>query len=215
MLTLGEFKRLLRKVLDEINPVPDQTTVDDDRLAELEWALHEFAMHTALERTLRVENHGGRLTLPPDYLKMGGVLDVEGNYFLEPFPAVTPGNERPLRGWYEWPHGELRLLGVYGPVDIYYYAYYPPLRGDDNQVIDVPTWAVQPILMLAAAFVQMPYSVTASSLAQWKTRMDSGTPTDNPLIEQVNFFIAQYERALSKHQPQQQDVAFTRSRNGR
>jgi hypothetical protein len=206
MLTLGTLRGLLRKVLDEID-----VTNPDDRLEELEWALREFATHTAAERSYAVNTASGQITMGDDYLRCVGVLSSRG--FLEPVAAITPGRARDdTLGWYEWPRGVINVLGITGEMTVYYYGYYPALTGDDDQVIPLPLWAVQPVIMLTAAFTQMPYSVTASSLAQWKTRMDSGGPEDNPLIEQVKFFVEQYERALAKHKPQEHDTLIRKGR---
>jgi hypothetical protein len=92
-------------------------------------------------------------------------------------------------------------------VTVHYVAHYPEVE-DDDSAITVPRWAREAIKCYAAAVALEPASVKASNLGQYKDRTESGSPEDNPMYKQAEYFMRRYDYILSKHQPPQYDRLF-------
>jgi hypothetical protein len=92
-------------------------------------------------------------------------------------------------------------------VTVHYVGCYPEVTADES-LITVPRWAREAIKLYAAAVALEPTSVKASSLGQWKDRSEAGTPEDNPMLRQAEYFMRRYYQILSAHQQPQYDMLF-------
>lgn len=97
-------------------------------------------------------------------------------------------------------------------VTLHYVAHYPEVT-DDTSMITVPRWAREAVKLYAAAVALEPASVKASNLGQWKDRSESGTPEDNPMLRQSEYFLKRFYEILAAHQPPQYDRLFPTKRD--
>ncbi len=214
MLTWGQFLEIITHNLEEIGieyvgDSVDPALLDMYARAAL-WALDLFAIeHTAIESRLEVTvEENDVISMPEDEISIRGIYSVDDGMWLRPFMASPEqdGTESWMI-WYEWPHGNVHTLGVSGDLVVDYYAYHPRFDGlDENAQITVPRWAEPAIVWLTMANILVPSTVLGASTSQYKTRIESGNPEDNPLLQQVKFFISSYEWILSKHSPQVREV---------
>ena len=214
MITWGKLREIIFYCLDEVGidfSDPTTDTVTPEALLmyshAVEWALDIFAIgHTAVERMhTATVLAGGDIEMPTDMLFVKGLYSVSDKLYLRPFYA-RPEVGDTGKAWYSWPRTLLHTYGVEGQIDVEYYAYHSRIDADDATEIEVPQWAVPAIVWLTMANILIPSSVSAANLAQYKIKVDSGNPEDNPMLLQVKHFISQYEWLIAQHPVQLREV---------
>lgn len=188
------LKSLMLQAMDEA-----EVDIEIDRTPQMEWAMRTFAQHTP-HQGLHTETVSGKsfIELPGDCLDMRGVYLFDGNRSgWVPCLGARPngGTSYQGAGWWLWPSTRLNLLNIEGDLELYYYAHYPKIQGEE-QMLPLPDWAIHPLIWLSVAYALIPTSVATSSLARW---MKSGDAEDNPILRQIEFFLKQYEWEMSHH----------------
>ena len=188
---------------------------DEDRIEFWNLAQDFFAAnHTAKQQkyVFAASGSSADIAMPDDYIEVYAVYDEEENILLEPHELV-PGmswdraessDYRPY-GYIEWPYATVHLFQTPSAnveaLEIWYWAQYEPVV-DNESVIEVPKWAHEALLCYAVAASFLPKLADASFLNEYKTKVDSGNPMQNPLLEAHNTFLKRYEYLL-KDRPRQ------------
>jgi len=128
--------------------------------------------------------------------------------FLEP-GSFKPGiawdeevedNTTRRYGYILWPAGKVTLFRTpetgTGNIKLYYWAFYPDLV-DDTDTIATPAWAEEALIFYTLALSLVPAFQATADVRQWNERVDSGRPTDNPLLQSFNALVKQYHETLS------------------
>ncbi len=68
----------------------------------------------------------------------------------------------------------------------------------DLDVMDPPEFLMTAIALYAASYCLVNKSASAGNLRQYNTKVDSGIPTNNPVLDLSNFLLKRYDLELSK-----------------
>jgi hypothetical protein len=185
----------------------------EERMRWFNRAQQHFAQwHTA--RMLDTDYAGDGVTqdftLPSDYIQIYSVYSQDREMLLEPLDEIPgarwdteAGSADTVRpqAYIIWPQGNLHVFHV-PPTDsdgaglrVKYWAYWPDVT-DDDDVILPPLWAHEALLTYAVARSYIPAMSDATFLNEFKTRVDSGNPVQNPMIQAHKRLLAHYEWLL-------------------
>jgi hypothetical protein len=131
--------------------------------------------------------------------RIHGVYNVTNDTWLTRV-SFFPGS--PLdEGYYVWPNGYINFSPYIVDTYIYrlhYVAYFPELV-DDLSVLYVPNWAVEAVTLYTAGRVLEDYASQMAVLSQFKTRVDSGNPEDQPILQLSKHYIEQFYELVNQH----------------
>lgn len=202
---------------------PSSTSAD--RMRNFNRAQQHFAAwHTAKALTQTYDGDGAmrEFDLPADFIDFYAIYAPFGEtgHILEP-KQMVPGvawdqntaneyTDRPY-GYMEWPSGTLLLLRAPDAgednIYLYYFGYWPDITSDEDDV-ESPIWAHEALLLYAAALHLAPAFHDTAEVRQWNTNIDSGRPTDNPLIQAHDAFMKRYRELLASKPEQKRQVHF-------
>ncbi len=219
MNTFDEINTTLCLFLDD-NPEGGETKYQFPlplRIIGWNWAQGVFQTHTMREMTTRLSvAEGGRsAVLPSDYLLMALVYDRnnERTYIRRTFAEGGFRNELGDNFAYWTWGGKLRFdRPVTEQVDIEYYASWPKITynlNNEGKVVYVqgdvlvPEWSHFALAHLTAAVVLQPPAITAAMSNEYKIKIDSGTPLDNPREQQARAHMWWYNDLIGNFQPQE------------
>lgn len=196
----------------------------DTRKRWINSAMQHFAnQHTA--RTLTVTFNGDGTTrdfvLPSDYIDMYSVYAEQEEMFYEPIPDI-PGvawdtepdaglSVRPF-AYQEWPVGTLHVTYAPPKLDdsdalvVRYFGHWLTFGDSDEEL--PPVWAHEAILSMSVAHAYIPSLSDLSFLNEFRTRVDSGNPMHNPIIQAYDKMIERYEYLLSSRPKQIREPFF-------
>ena len=187
------------------------------RVTSWNWAQRQLAMHTPRQRSVTLTIHSNRRSalLPEDFLAIRRIYDADGSRWLE---RVTQQKGRRLADeeldlYWVWQNKLLfeRSYEISSTdLTLYYWAYWPEVEqetiGEDitnmADAVVVPPWSLLPLCHLTAAIVLQPGAVDAARLNEWKIKVDSGRPTDNPREIQAKAHWWWWNELMSKMKPQ-------------
>lgn len=93
--------------------------------------------------------------------------------------------------------GVISFLTKVDSVKLFYAALWPyPVLDDD--VISAPAILNLPIQLFATHYCQMMNASKAGGIRQFNTKVDSGSPLDNPLLDLSKFFLSMYYNAMDQ-----------------
>lgn len=187
------------------------------RIEGWNWAQRLLCQHTPRQRKVvaTVDTGNRSVLLPSDFFAIEGLYDAGNSRWWWPMHR-RPGDVRydddnVLEFWvwddklflesdvdYETP--DLELL---------YWAYYPDVEytedGGDVTVtqkqIYTPHWAELALLHMTVASCMVPHEVFSSDISQYKIRVESGSPMDNPRMQSAQWHLQMYERLIDKCPP--------------
>ena len=182
---------------------------DAELLIYCTWALDDFTQHLPRERTESLAADTSSFSLPDDFFKVNLVEWQRTDYYRKFLEQITrrPGWEFPSTSVDDdsypvgfWIEDDTLYLGRTCDVafTLHYYAYWP-VPSVDADVITVPRWARQALVFYTAAMALSRKSIAFAKIRQWNTRIDSGRPTDEPLMPEVEFLLRQYQEIIDKH----------------
>lgn len=99
--------------------------------------------------------------------------------------------------WLDYPQGSITFVNSLGSsgAKIYYSATWAkPDIDDDN--LEPPVFTSAAIAFYGASYCLLRAASSSASLRQYATRVDSGTPLDNPLKDMSDYFLKRYEHEL-------------------
>ncbi len=230
--TWGELRdqvriAILKDVLSEDTPVDDLRWDDPELLISLEWALAQFAEHTAMATATGFTPATGSMYTLPDNIYDGD--GTENTLFV----AITDTGKSPVyldsvrytpmlspmgsKGFYIHPDNTLQIglpsTSTTATLTIQYFAYYPVPAADSDPIL-VPRWARMALAYLVGAHALSGASLKTATIRQFATKPDAGSPVDNPLRVQQKWFLEFAEAELRKHPRQDRVNAFRALRDG-
>lgn len=210
-VTVAEFKLKLIALLEDEPSVPtgsgdspvSGTQYDSDILllslhAALEAILPKCSKQTVAD--IDVEDTDETVyELPTDLIQIEGIYDIGKSAFLPQFDmragnalTATLGN-----GFLSYPYGYVTFLsGLSTSGAKLYYSAQWETPADDDDDLEPPQYALLPLLYYAASFVTLSKSVGASVLRQYNTKIDSGTPIQNPMEQTSSYFLKRFDIAM-------------------
>jgi hypothetical protein len=219
VIKFDEINTTLRLFLDD-NPEGGEAKYQFPlpmRIVGWNWAQSVFQNHTMREMTARLSigEDKRHALLPADYLIMALVYDRsnERTYARRMFSEGGARNESGDNFAYWTWGGKLRFdRPVTEQIDIEYYAAWPKIiytLNDQGKVtyvqgeVFVPEWAHLALAHLTAAAVLQPPAITAAMSNEYKIKIDSGTPLDNPREQQARAHAWWYNDLISRFPPQE------------
>lgn len=203
-VTWGTFKYEIARIVND----KQATKFANDLLACTNDALRLIAsVHTGVASIYTIIGDGATASFPvpenaveaPEGVRIRGIYDTYNEEWLTEVD-VLPGNSS-YEGYMVWPDGVIKFDPA--PTSdreysVYYVAYFNPIDTDDS-VIDVPRWILEAIKLYSAARVlQSPVSQLAL-LANFRTKVDSGNPTHNPMLDLSKYYMEQFWELLNAH----------------
>ena len=102
--------------------------------------------------------------------------------------------------WHLFPQGKITFNQAIKPVQgalIYYAANWAkPIQ--DSDVLEIPDYAITALTYYAASDILLAKAITSASVRQYNTRVDSGNPEDNPVLQTCKYLQAQFVVACQK-----------------
>lgn len=196
-----------------------------DLLVYARWACVEISMHMAEMTTYQWECNGVTNAFPlpdnmVDSVEKSGLVYLIKNNTVQYLDAIhlLPGVSWPLvssttvQGYWEWPSGVLTLgfVPLSGQkIGIQYFKIWDaPVR--DESELNFPQFCEHAFAYFVAAYAMDAESTQSSSIRQWNTKRDSGSPEDNPLQRQSEYFLKHAFRLLSKIPSQDRENYYRR-----
>lgn len=164
-------------------------------------ALDAICTRSPKTKTWAITN-ARQFDLPSDLIEVDGVYSNNQAVFLPEFQlmAYEGGYNNASNAWDIYEDGKLTLhtaLSSSENATVYYSAsWLKPIA--DSEQLEPPAYVETALALYAAHYVLFYDATQSGKLGQYKTKVDSGTPIDNPLIELVNFFLKHYEIELQR-----------------
>jgi len=188
-----------------------------NRINGWNWAQRQLAIHTARECSilLEIEDGGRTAGLPSDLIEIGTVYDAanQRTYARKEFgDGQRRADDRESYAYWTWA-GKLRFDRTIGRTEkilLEYYGAWPEVKfsvtdGDVAVVqdeIQVPDWSELALAHFTAAVVLQPPAITAAMSNEYKIKIDSGTPLDNPREQQSRAHMWWWNELLGARRPQ-------------
>jgi hypothetical protein len=197
---------------------------DEQMLTYARWAMTELSAHTAAPDVAIYTLTGPQVEAPTDAVeplaKSGLVVYRFGGrdrYLISHRrrPGTIVGAED-AQVYYEFPVGKLTLGFQPQPGSqllVHYFRIWRPPTADAD-VLEIPQWLELPCAYFIAAFALEPIGTQAANIRQWNRRQDSGTPEDNPALQQVRHFVSQAYRILGRFAPQDRETFYAMTPEG-
>lgn len=196
-MNYGSLVTRIQRLVDDANGTIYSEDLIWDGVCEAHDAILPWVPKFA-STILTAGSNGSLFQLPSDLYTIQAVKDVNSGKFL-PRATLTPSSYRyttstgEANDWIEYPQGYLSLAAAMtegDQLELYYFAYWskPPTETSLTFVIEVPTAAQYGICLYAASNCLLAKSTSSANIRQYNVRVDSGTPVDNPLKDQSEFY---------------------------
>lgn len=225
----GEFRTQIRRSF--LNDPATDTFTNDQIMDGVNWALTEFASHTAplvvqeySDTTIKVvgdiyeeivrEYYDMSLdvSFPLTHEAINNIQDegkvyIQRGYARDYLVGAQASTLRELPGssdTFEHLNDQLVLAGPAGKgaiLHIHYFSYYDKVMSDDD-VINIPRWAESLVACLTAANALTSAIMQEVSISQFKESPESGNPEHNAHRNQQKFLLKRYENEIVKFPPQ-------------
>ena len=196
----GSLKLIVgRKVND-----PDATKYNASLLNNANAALRLLATtHTGLASVSDYVGDGEttQFSLPSNCIenRVHGVYNSTYDVWLS---KVTFFPGKPLdTGYYVWPDGYINFspyIASSSTYQVHYVAYFPEIE-NDSSVIQIPPWAIEPVVLYTAGRTLEDHASQMAVLGQFRTRVDSGSPEDQPVLQLSKRYIEQFYELVNRH----------------
>jgi hypothetical protein len=145
--------------------------------------------------------------LPSDCAEVQAVWSYSSKQFL-PRAGLYPhapwcageGSAFDTNIWLEFPYGNISLSTAPASSErivVYYAAYWEEPEDQDDE-LEVPAYALPGIAYYTAAYALAPKAVGAANVRQYNTKVDSGVPIHNPMVDMAKFLMARFEAEMSR-----------------
>ena len=217
MNTVGDLKkRILLLLGDSISPNPGEPIsggqfAQDALLASIHAALDAILpwvwKHSVFE--LNTSPEGYVFTLPSDFHQVEGITEsivnrnntyLHGRYTpLETFKAREIPD--PLQNfWMLYPQGKISFsikVDLKAGARMYYAATWSKPT-NDSDMLETPEYALTALSLYAASNCLLGKAVAAANIRQYATKVDSGTPEDNPVLSASTYLQRVFEIAVQR-----------------
>jgi hypothetical protein len=139
--------------------------------------------------------------LPSDLIDIEAVYEKTIGSFI-PKLSMLVGDllgDASGNGWIPYPTGKISFMnsiGVSGCTVYYSSTWTHP--EDDVDVIESPGNADTCLILYAASYCLINTSVDAANLGNFKTKVDSGQPTDNPAKDMSTYILKRFDIELQR-----------------
>ena len=225
MTTWADLTAQLTLLLDNDTGTSDAGPTYPDDLRRLAWkrACETFAIsHTALLKTVTVtpvkDGDGVSINLPDDWISMGGIrvktdallgdpiiLPIQVNHggatsnmWLRP-TLMTPGTWEDRTGYVLTGDRIYMADTKINTCVLWYYSFYPDVVLASD-VLKAPRWSEWALQNLTISYLLIPPSIGVADLRRYETKLDAGSPEDNPSRVQANHHLKIYIDLVSKVQ---------------
>jgi hypothetical protein len=206
------FSDLKRKVLRALSDEPETEGSGDTPLGGNTYsaALLEDAIHAALDAiTVRIWKpsiftvDGGleEEDLPDDLLDVEAVYDETAGIAIPKLSLKVGESITSSLGnaWTMYPSKKLTFINELGTsgATVYYSALWAK-PSSDSEEIEAPMMTLTCLILYAVSYCLLVDAVASGNLANYKTKVDSGQPTDNPAKEMGTYILKRFEVELQR-----------------
>ena len=158
---------------------------------------------------LNTSTDGYQFALPGDFYQAEGVVEaitisnnflVHGRYApMETFRArqlPDPGQNY----WLLFPQGKITFswkIDLKIGARMYYAATWNKPTGD-SEALETPEYALTALSLYAASHCLLGKASAAANIRQYGTKVDNGSPEDNPMLTMSTYFLKAFEIAAQK-----------------
>lgn len=221
MTTWAQFRTQIRRTMLKDENATRYRWADVVLLDAINWSMDTFCSHTAVATGVEYTASGvGPYVLPDNtyenieqsgqvYTRLSSTNIYDYDY-LNPVRYTEGMDFTSDKGFYEWPEGQLYLLrdpGATAIVGVRYFAYYNHVVLDSD-VLPVPRWALNALAYLTAAYALTGDAVKSANIRQWAESPEKGTPEDNSLRKQQDYFFERYECEINRYPRQDRENQF-------
>ena len=215
--TYGEFKKKVIRLLgDEVqltDPISGAQTSSDSLQDAVHAALSAICNRYPKSFSYQLTPGSGEtfprtdFSIPSDCIDIEGILDHTNSLFLPQIEIMVDqspyGTHSHLGNAWECFNNkflkfETALIGT--EIYMVYYSGMWNVPSDDGDVIDPPDFMIPALTMYATSYCHLAAASSAGNIRQYATKVDSGTPTDNPLKDLSDFFLKRYETEMQRIQ---------------
>lgn len=199
-ITLGEFKNRITFALGE-DPDTGTDLPDDLMLDAAHTALDAILPHCWKPAKYTLSGAADSYSLPTDIFEAQAVWDSGKNTFLDS-AILAPGEPSASasgNGWFLYPNGYVSFytaLSASGGI-LYYSAVWAKPTAD-SAAIEAPEYATAGLVMYASSYALLMRIGAQARLGNYKTRIDSGTPEDNPLLDYSTYLLKRFDIEMSR-----------------
>ena len=204
-ITFGELKlkilRILSDEADEESPLGGGTYNAELLKDSIHAALDALASRIWKPAKVEMDGSLDEMDLPADTLDVEAVYENTLGMFL-PRLSMQVGatfNTSTGNGWSLYPFGTLSFInnvGASGCTISYSASWTKPVK--DSEAIESPPATLMCLVLFAASYCLLADSVASANLGNFKTKVDSGQPTDNPAKEMSTFLLKRFEIELQR-----------------
>jgi len=102
-------------------------------------------------------------------------------------------------GWLLYPNNKLTFINSVGSLGCtVYYSSWWAKPDKEADFIEAPAQTLTCLILYASSFCLLADSTSSASIDRFKTKVDSGAPTDNPAKEMSDFFLRRFEFELQR-----------------
>jgi hypothetical protein len=218
MATWTEINRKIDHFAGDPDSDTGRTFSEALRIEAWNWAQDQLCAHTPRQReeTAEIDSDGRSIILPSDFLAVEGLYDYDEEQWWWPMRR-RPGDRRledddVLEFWF-WGNKmylESEITLNTDRLRFLYWAYWPKIEYSESvsgtvtvtqPTIYTPQWAELPLLHLVIFSTMVHLEVESSDLNQWRIRVESGDPLDNPRMASARWHLEMYERLVEKFPP--------------
>jgi hypothetical protein len=206
MTTFADLNSRIRRILGDVDGSGYTDELIIDAISAALDAILPWTPKT-LVSTITGDGAATTFTLPADVYEIEAIVDEENEVlpraFLSPHQFI--GEDSPnYNDWIEYPSGSVRFAKVIDLDDTYtvfYLAHWtkPTTAIDFTNVLEAPAQSEMGICLYAAAYALLPAAVSASEIRQFGTKVDSGTPEQNPMQKTAMFLLEFFQKEMNRH----------------
>lgn len=216
------FHELKRAVLDLISDVAVEADIYDDLHGVqtnsltlkngVVAAISASCTRVWKQAIIDIPEGSTSLALPSDLIEVEGVRDGNTNKFIPRVPVKV--NQIFERGWITYPNGFVTFTtALEKGGKLYYSALWNVPSEDvygniDDFEFDFPFSLYTPIMYYTAHFALLTRASQGAVIRQYNTKVDSGDPLDNPLLQVAQKLHQQFEIELKRIPETQKGVTY-------
>lgn len=187
------------------------------RIYAWNWAQEVLSLHTARERSagISIESDERSAPIPLDCMEIAQVYDPGNTLLYSPMKFHHGGyRDDDTDDYTFWVWGRILYFGravkSTEELTLFYYADWPDVEYKEvdsivsitQPEILVPSWSMLALMHLSAATILQPSAIAAAMSNEYKIKIDSGTPLDNPREQQARTHLMWYNDLVGKQAPQ-------------
>lgn len=153
------------------------------------------------------------LLLPADLYEIDGIQDLGTGLFLEKMKFNASGQAFSPQAssitWTDYPFGEITFSSALASGGTLYYSalWESPKRDDydnpDEFNVELPDYLAYALCLHAASYCAINRFAGSAEIRQFNTKVDSGTPEDNPFQVLSDFLLRRFEVEMGRLQQRQ------------